>query len=85
MYNLDVIISVGYRVKSHRGTSFISSLIRSAKEQVVLVDNYCDDRTLTLLDKRSIGVSCVVHTTYDKTIEDALLIHNAQYPPIHRV
>lgn len=154
-YNLDVIISVGYRVKSQRGTqfrqwatnvlkqyllkgyavhaqlqhveqrldkqlyqhdleisdlktkvdflvnihqqpkeslfatgcmwdaySYISNLIRSAKTQVILVDNYCNDKTLTLLDQRDKSVQAIIHTTYNKTFEEALSAHNTQQPPI---
>lgn len=154
-YNLDVIISVGYRVKSQRGTqfriwatnvlrqyllkgysvnrqlialqqhvddrllriedrlqqneeqvaflvhthqqpqeelfatgcmwdaySFISNLIRSAKEQVILVDNYCNDKTLTLLDQRAKDVKATIHTTYNSKFRDALDAHNSQQSPI---
>lgn len=157
-YNLDVIISVGYRVKSQRGTqfrqwatnvlkqyllkgyayhaqllhveqrldsrlnehqtqltalqdkvdflvnihqqpqeelfatgcmwdaySYIANLIRSAKQQVILVDNYCDDRTLTLLDQRVDGITCTIHTTFNKTIDEALDKHNKQYAPIQKI
>ena len=36
--------------------SFVSDLIRSAKTRIVLIDNYIDDRVLTMLDKRNDGV-----------------------------
>ena len=65
--------------------AYMASIIRSAKEQVILVDNYCDDRTLTLLDQRAEGVECTIHTTFNKTIEDALDKHNAQCAPIRKV
>ena len=130
-YNLDVIISVGYRVKSKRGTKFrqwanrilkeyllrgyvvnsriialeehvakqdmqiqdlrnkvdffvrsslppvegifyngqifdayvqIVSLIKQAKRSVVLVDNYIDETTLTMLSKRDVQVSASIYT-----------------------
>ena len=151
-YNLDVIISVGYRVKSRRGTQFriwankvlkdyllkgyalnqrlikienqldkqqtllaehsekidffihtslppiegiffdgqifdahvfVSDLIRSAKQRIILIDNYIDDTVLKLLDKRS---SKIKATIYTKQISPALQtdinLHNVQYEPI---
>ena len=144
-YNLDVIISVGYRVKNIRGTrfrqwansvlkeyllrghainqrferleqrvakteeqigffvrtalppvegifydgqifdahTFVSDLIRSAQERVILIDNYVDDSVLKTLTKRSDGVSASIIT---RKISDALAVdlerHNQQYPPV---
>lgn len=65
--------------------TYIASLIRSAKEQIILVDNYCDDKTLTLLDHRTSGIPCTIHTTFNKIIEDALEKHNSQCEPIQRI
>ena len=145
-YNLDVIISVGYRVKSIRGTqfrqwsnsvlkeyllrgyainqrferleqrvakteeqigffvrtalppaegifydgqifdaySFVADLIRSARERVVLIDNYVDDSVLKILTKRNDGVSATIIT---RKVSDALSLdierHNQQYPPVN--
>ncbi len=144
-YNLDVIISVGYRVKSIRGTqfrkwanavlkdyllrgytintrierleqrvthtekqidffvrtalppvegiffdgqifdaySFVSDLVRSAKESIVLFDNYVDDTVLTMLDKRGENVSATIFTkAVSAQLELDLAKHNAQYRPI---
>jgi hypothetical protein len=144
-YNLDVILSVGYRVKSQRGIlfrqwanrvlkdyllkgyavnrrferleyrmteaenkidffvrtalppvegiffdgqifdaySFVSDLVRSAKERIVLFDNYVDDTVLTMLDKRGKNVSATIYT---KAVSSQLALdlakHNAQYRPI---
>ena len=145
IYNLDVIISVGYRVKSLRGTQFrqwatrilkeyllkgysvnqrlerleqrvtqtenkieffvktslppvegifydgqifdaykfVNDLIRSAKQRIVLIDNYIDDSVLQMIDKRQNSVSAVIYT---KSISAQLQLdiqkHNAQYEPI---
>ncbi|MBO7492374.1 MAG: virulence RhuM family protein [Bacteroidales bacterium] len=144
-YSLDVIISVGYRVKSKRGTAFrkwatkvltehlnhgytiaermgriehqvdtlsnqvqslvqtalppkqgvffdgqifdayefVSDLIRSATESIVLIDNYADDSVLTQLTKREKGVAatiCVNHIRKDFLLD--VERHNAQYPPV---
>ena len=144
-YNLDMILSIGYRVKSSRGIAFrrwantvlkeyllrgytinprleqlerrvakteekidffvraalppvegvffdgqifdayefASKLIKSAKKEIVLIDNYVDETVLTMLDKR---VSTVKATIYTKQISAQLKMdinrHNAQYPPI---
>ena len=65
--------------------SFIANLIRTAKEQVILIDNYCDDKTLTLLDQREKDVKATIHTTYNKKYNDALETHNSQQAPIQSI
>ena len=65
--------------------SFISNLIRSAKEQVILIDNYCNDKTLTLLDQRAKDVKATIHTTYNNTYNEALGVHNSQQSPIQSI
>lgn len=152
LYNLDVIISVGYRVKSRRGTQFriwankvlkdyllkgyalnqrllkienqlenqqnllaehsekidffvrtslppvegiffegqvfdahvfVSNLIRSAKNSIILIDNYIDDTVLKLLDKRSAGVKATIYTCQIKSaLKNDINLHNTQYEPI---
>ena len=63
---------------------FVSDLIRSAKESIVLIDNFVDDSVLTLLSKRKDKV-CV--TIYTKNISKQLILdldkYNAQYPVIN--
>lgn len=144
-YNLDVIISVGYRVKSKRGTQFriwantvlkeyllkgyafnsrmdqlekrvvkhdeqiellintslppkegifyegqifdayifASNLIKSAKKSILIIDNYIDDSVLTLLSKRSKGVSVEIYTQHlSKVLKQDIEKHNTQYEPI---
>ena len=41
---------------------FVCDLIRSARKQLVLIDNFVDDRVLTMLDKRNTGVAATVYT-----------------------
>ena len=145
VYNLDVIISVGYRVKSKRGTQFrqwangilkeyllrgyvvnqriltlehqvadltdkvdffvrsslppvegifydgqifdayvqIASLIKQAKHSIVLVDNYIDETTLTMLSKRNANVSAIIYTRQLSQQQHLdVQRHNQQYPPI---
>ena len=151
-YNLDVIISVGYRVKSIRGTQFrqwankvlkeyllrghalnykfelieeqlkehkaildkhedkidffvrtslpplegvfhngqifdaykfATDLIKSAKKNLVLIDNYVDESVLLMLSKRETGVSAKIYTAnISKQLTLDLAKHNKQYPPI---
>jgi hypothetical protein len=155
-YNLDVIISVGYRVKSKRGTMFrqwanrvlkefiirgyvlnqqlrsleekmetkffdydtklramqnkidffvrtslppiegifydgqifdayaqIVSLIRQAKHSIVLIDNYINVDTLTMLSNRDTNVSATIYTRQLSQQQQLdVQRHNQQYPPI---
>ena len=144
-YNLDVIISVGYRVKSLRGTQFrqwankvlkeylmkgyaanqrferleqrmadaenkidffvrtslppaqgvffegqifdayvfAADLIKSAKEHIVLIDNYIDESVLLLLSKRNAGVTAKIITRQiSSVLATDLAKHNLQYPLI---
>ena len=156
VYNLDVIISVGYRVKSKRGTKFrqwanrvlkeyiirgyalnqqvraleermenkftnydtkiseiqgkidffvrsslppvegifydgqifdayaqIISLIKQAKQSIILIDNYINVDTLTMLSNRSSGVTATIYTRQlNQQQQLDLQRHNQQYPPI---
>ncbi|GKH26694.1 DNA-binding protein [Bacteroides uniformis] len=155
-YNLDVIISVGYRVKSQRGTQFrqwankvlkeyllkgysinqrinqlenkmdsrltahdrqleeltnkvdffvrtslppvegiffdgqifdaykfASDLIKSARQSLVLIDNYVDESVLLMLSKRQPGVTVTIYTQrITPQFRLDLDRHNDQYPPV---
>lgn len=144
-YNLDMILSVGYRVKSQRGVQFrqwankvlkdyllkgysvnrrlteleqtvaehskkidffvrtslppvegifyngqifdaykfATDLIKSAKQSLLLIDNYVDESVLLMLSKRSRGVSATVYTQrITQQLQLDLNKHNSQYPPI---
>lgn len=141
-YNLDVIISVGYRVKSNRGTAFriwankilkdyllkgyaishrvekiekkiveheqkfdllinsnlpgqegiffdgqifdawqfVSRLIKSARNNILLIDNYVDEVTLSLLSKRKKNVNAIIYTAkLTSQLKYDLEKHQAQY------
>ena len=65
--------------------TFVSDLVRSAKERLVLVDPFVDERTLLLLDKRPDGVKCSVHTRYKEQVELDFQKHNQQCTPIEKV
>lgn len=61
---------------------FASDLIRSAKSRIVLIDNYVDDNTLTLLSKnQTIQISIYTHTV-NKQLKLDLDKYNSQYHPI---
>ena len=64
---------------------FVCDLIRSARKQLVLIDNFVDDRVLTMLDKRNTGVTATVYTRYTKQITLDFEKHNKQYEPINYV
>lgn len=153
IYNLDVIISVGYRIKSQRGTLFriwatrvikdfllrgfainqrierveklaieterrvtetekqigfyvktalppkegiffegqifdayvfISDLIKSAKNAIVLIDNYIDESVLLLLSKRGQKASAKIYTRQiSPQLQLDLTKHNAQYKTVN--
>lgn len=144
-YNLDMILSIGYRVKSQRGIDFrkwankvlkeyilrgyaisqrferleqrvtkteekidffvrtslppmegvffdgqifdahvfVSNLIKSAKQRIILIDNYLDESVLVTLSKREPNVTAKIIT---KTISNQFRLdmnrHNSQYPAI---
>ena len=60
---------------------FVSDLIRSAKESIVLIDNFIDDSVLTLFCKRNDNVSVVIYTkNLTKQLRLDLEKHNSQYP-----
>ena len=108
IYNLDMIIAVGYRVNSHQATSFriwattlpptqgvffdgqifdayvfSANLIKSAKESIVLIDNYIDESVLLLLSKRNSGVPArIITRKISPLLAVDLAKHNQQYPPI---
>ena len=144
-YNMDIILSVGYRVKSQRGTQFrrwansvlkdyilrgyavnqrieqleqrvsehdrkidlfvrtalpptqgiffdgqifdayvfAADLVKSAKESIILIDNYIDESVLLLLSKRKADVAARIITRKVLPVLAAdLAKHNQQYPPI---
>lgn len=148
LFSLDVIISVGYRVKSIQGTRFrqwankvirdhlfrghtiiprirdierrldehdnkidffvrtslppvegifydgqifdayvfVSDLIKSAKRNLVLIDNYVDESVLMLLSKRSASVTAEIRTgRLSGQLQLDVQRHNSQYPPINIV
>ena len=145
LYDLDMIIAVGYRVKSSQGTQFrkwarpiikdyilkgyainqrferlesrvskteekidffvktslppiqgifcdgqifdayvfVSELIKRAKSEIILIDNYIDESVLTVLDKRNENVAATIYTAkISEKLKLDLQKHNCQYRPI---
>ena len=52
---------------------------------IVLIDNFVDDRVLSLLDKRADGVTATIHSRYYEQFQIDLKKHNEQYPVIEFV
>ena len=65
--------------------SFLSSLVRHARQRIILIDNFVDERTLLLLDKRASGVECTVHTRFSKQTELDFAKHNEQNAEIKKI
>ena len=64
--------------------SFASNLIKSARNSIILIDNYIDDSVLLLLSKRNEQVEATIYTaTISPQLQLDLRRHNAQYPPIN--
>lgn len=61
---------------------YVSQLVRSAKQRIVLIDNFVDERVLTLLTKRAAGVYATIHSRYTQQFKLDLEKHNEQYEPI---
>lgn len=62
--------------------SYVSQLVRSAKQRIILIDNFVDERVLLLLTKRAEGVSATIYSRYTQQFLLDLEKHNGQYEPI---
>ncbi|UKK69844.1 ORF6N domain-containing protein [Prevotella communis] len=62
--------------------TYVSDLVRSAKQRIVLIDNYVDDRVLSLLDKRADDVEAMIYSRYYEPFMVDLKKHNEQYREI---
>lgn len=65
--------------------AYVSDLVRSAKQRIVLIDNFVDDRVLSLLDKRTDNVEATIHSRYYEPFLTDLKKHNEQYREIQFV
>ncbi len=62
--------------------SYVSDLVRSAERRIVLIDNFVDDRVLSMLDKRADGVTATIYSRYYEQFQTDLEKHNKQYAAI---
>ena len=62
--------------------AYVSDLVRSARQRIVLIDNFVDDRVLSLLDKRADNVEATIHSRYYESLQIDLKKHNEQYREI---
>lgn len=62
--------------------TYVSDLVRSAKQRIVLIDNYVDDRVLSLMDKRADNVEATIYSRYYEPFLVDLKKHNEQYREI---
>lgn len=63
--------------------SFVSELVKSAKQRMILIDNYVDESVLTLLDKRGENVTACIYTQQiSRQLRLDIDRHNSQYPLI---
>ncbi|MCD8207386.1 MAG: virulence RhuM family protein [Bacteroidales bacterium] len=62
---------------------FATDLIKSAKDSIILIDNYVDDSVLLMLSKRNADVFATIYTNrFTEQLQLDLNRHNDQYPPI---
>ena len=81
--SLPPVEGIFYDGEIYEAYSFVSALIRSAKTRIVLIDNYIDDRVLTMLDKRNEGVTATIYTkNFTKQLSLDIEQHNKQFAPI---
>lgn len=64
--------------------AFATNLIKSAKNSLILIDNYIDENKLLMLSKRTTGVDATIYTQrITPQLQLDLTRHNNQYPPIN--
>ena len=62
---------------------FVSDLVKSAKQRIILIDNYVDESVLLLLSKRAPGVSAEIRTgRMPEQLRLDIQKHNSQYTPV---
>lgn len=62
--------------------AFVSDLVRQAKKDIVLIDNYIDDTTLTLLSKNQDAQITLYTQKIDKQLALDIEKYNSQYQPL---
>ena len=65
---------------------FVSDLIRSARNRIVLIDNYIDESVLMILSKRAAAVKAEIRTGHlSRQLQLDVQKHKSQYQPINIV
>jgi len=63
--------------------TFVSDLVRTSKNSIILIDNYIDDTVLTHFTKRKKNVSFIILTkSISKQLSLDIKKHNEQYPTV---
>ena len=62
---------------------FVADLIRSARNRIVLIDNYIDESVLMILSKRAAAVKAEIRTGHlSRQLQLDVQKHNSQYPSV---
>jgi len=62
---------------------FVSKLIKTAKKEIILIDNYIDESVLLMFTKRNKKVKAIIYTQkISKQLQLDIKKHNSQYEPI---
>ncbi len=65
---------------------FVTELIKTARNCIILIDNYIDESVFMMLSKRGDGVKAEIRTGHiTQQIKLDVQKHNSQYPPINIV
>ncbi|MBS7271348.1 MAG: virulence RhuM family protein [Fibrobacter sp.] len=65
------------------GYEFAAQLVRSAKEEIVIIDPYADDVTLSLVAKKAEDVGAIVYSArINKTMNEEAARLNRQFPTV---
>lgn len=62
---------------------FAVRLVRSAKQEVIIIDPYADDAALSLMSKRTSGVNGIVYSArINRTMQEEVARLNRQFPKV---
>jgi hypothetical protein len=62
---------------------FVADIIKKAKSDIILIDNYVDETVLSIMAKRKKTVTATIYTkSISKQLQLDLDKHNSQYPSI---
>ena len=65
------------------GYEFACQLVRSAKEEIIIIDPYADDTSLSLMSKRALNVKGIVYSArISRAMQDEVARINRQFPAV---